>query len=502
MKFLKILNVRLGLANNSSSSHSLVFLPGPGRDKDVSDQEFGWNFFTAASRQAKTDYLAYLLYYSLKQVTTKELAQNITKTWAGANIFDGENSLETWEDDTIGHINHQSRYDLPSSWDGKGLDKEFFMALKEFILQPDLAILGGNDNVKENHPLAGRHSFKLPLPQDQSNFSKTMVARYDRSGDYWVLFDRDNGSKFRIQFTRESAEKYNRNNPLVPVKSELPELCDIKITDKCSFGCNFCYMGSTKEGNHASYDRIESIARALGKMKVMEAALGGGEPSEHPDFLKILKTFRDEGVVPNFTTFSLAWLNDRKIWEPIVKTAGSFALSCDNPEKVRKLGEKLRENGLQLQGGRLSDDNRLCKVSIQYVMGVTSLETLEKILQEADKWKFPVTLLGYKLNGRGKDFSPHPYDEGWKIIMDLREKGLLPALSIDTALALEWEEKLQQAKIPSWMYHTLEGKFSCYIDGVRGIMAPSSYGKPEEEVTINLDERKLEERLTEVYKQF
>ena len=45
-------NLRLGLATNSSSSHSLIFLAKkyPVKDHDINDGEFGWNFFTAASR--------------------------------------------------------------------------------------------------------------------------------------------------------------------------------------------------------------------------------------------------------------------------------------------------------------------------------------------------------------------------------------------------------------------------------------------------------------------
>ena len=53
---MKIHNLRLGFACNSSSSHSLIFLPGC--TDNAEGQDFGWQCFTLASSEAKMGYLA------------------------------------------------------------------------------------------------------------------------------------------------------------------------------------------------------------------------------------------------------------------------------------------------------------------------------------------------------------------------------------------------------------------------------------------------------------
>jgi hypothetical protein len=61
---MKLYNARLGFANNSSSSHSLLFLPGTSDDFAEADGrvEFGWGGFTLASPKAKLSYLATAIY--------------------------------------------------------------------------------------------------------------------------------------------------------------------------------------------------------------------------------------------------------------------------------------------------------------------------------------------------------------------------------------------------------------------------------------------------------
>ena len=39
-------------------------------------------------------------------------------------------------------------------------------------------------------------------------------------------------------------------------KAEFPENIDIKISDKCDMGCEFCHEGSTLNGNNSNFNRI------------------------------------------------------------------------------------------------------------------------------------------------------------------------------------------------------------------------------------------------------
>ena len=61
----------------------------------------------------------------------------------------------------------------------------------------------------------------------------------------------------------------------------------IQITNKCNMKCDHCVFSCTKRGSFMSLDTFEKacqIARDNGSF----ITIGGGEPTLHPDFLKIL----------------------------------------------------------------------------------------------------------------------------------------------------------------------------------------------------------------------
>jgi radical SAM protein with 4Fe4S-binding SPASM domain len=74
------------------------------------------------------------------------------------------------------------------------------------------------------------------------------------------------------------------------------------ITNKCSVGCQHCYMGAGKE-DQGELDTA-SLKRALdilADMKVFHIALGGGEALERSDLFEIAEYARSKGLVPNLT---------------------------------------------------------------------------------------------------------------------------------------------------------------------------------------------------------
>lgn len=266
-----------------------------------------------------------------------------------------------------------------------------------------------------------------------------------------------------------------------------------------------CYQGSTRQGQHAPFDVFDNLARALKELRVFECALGGGETTAHPRFVDILRAFRKQGVIPNFTTYSLAWLKDPKVWIPIIREAGSFAVSCDCAAKVLKLAERLKQNGLLIRRQGFVPDERAvanCRVSVQYVLGTSTVAELEALLRAADQCALQVTLLGYKQDGRGSQYTPHPTEGVWEMVTRLRDEGDLPSLAIDTALAAEWLPHLQEAGIPSWMYHVEEGRFSCYIDAVASTIAPASYGDRSLQQPLDLTRWSLEEAIQRAFVTF
>ena len=455
---MKIHNIRMGLATNSSSTHSLIFMSPERYQKTPTDAycDFGWDFFTAANKPSKENYLGYILKRNLEPIMGFQSAAILL-----SSLFPSRGEDFSYELDRIGYgIDHQSMITLPSNWDGKGIDLEFFKALRDYILDNPIAILGGNDNDDSAHPLAGAGvGVDLDLPMDYGYENTGLVARND--GDHWVLFNRNTGAKVRISFSSKTGAIADAN------KGATPELVDVKITDYCPFGCPFCYQGSTTEGVHADEHRVHNLAYLLAEMKVSEVAIGGGEPTLHPKFLDILKSFRYQNIIPNFTTKNLGWLKDEKLSSQILETCGAFAYSVHDRKDVAQLND--------LWEAKKKSNNKLSnsKISVQYVL--ESGGDLYGVLDEAKKHYIRVTLLGFKTTGFGKDFPTVP--ENWiETVQKVQKENGWLRLGVDTAIIQKYGNRIKkELSVREELMTAEEGKFSMYIDAVSQRMAPSSY---------------------------
>lgn len=262
-----------------------------------------------------------------------------------------------------------------------------------------------------------------------------------------AIFNKQDGSKLRL-----AVGKY--------LRSTRPELVDIKISDYCSWGCEFCYQGSTTEGEHARLSDIFYIADELSRAKVFEVAIGGGEPTEFPEFLSVLTYFHSVGIVPNFTTKSHIWV--RKNWKYIEPLIGAFAYSADNEKQLIQASKHFRD---------IPND----RINIHCVMGLQKRNDFYNYMKTANKLKLRVTLLGYKTTHRGADFEYFQLYHWWlEVIAQLIQERQCPTFSIDTTLAKQYQNELKQI-LPDYTYHTEEGKFSCYVDAVTMKIGASSY---------------------------
>jgi hypothetical protein len=385
----------------------------------------------------------------MQQVASSEVAHAVAEAWSGVRLA----PADEYED----YVDHQSLWTLPLDWTGKSVDKDFFDELHTFLMRDDVVVLGGNDNTEESHPLDKGRAYRIGLELEGN--SRDLVCRKDEGQNYWTLFNRSTGTKIRMSFE-------NDGKRLEPTKAMAPELVDVKITDYCPFNCAFCYQDSTVKGSHADKRFVDSLAGALGDMRVFEVAIGGGEPTLHPDFLEILQGFRQKGIVPNFTTKNLTWLNDHAMRPRVLELAGAFAYSVEKAADLEKLAA-LRDV--------YSIPER--QLNCQYVMGTTGLYEFERLLEAAAERRMRVTLLGYKQDGRGDQFKPEDYS-GWpavlKKIHDEHKWGI--RIGIDTALAREYQGQLADLGVPKWCYEVEEGKFSMYVDAVTKRTAKSSYG--------------------------
>src|SRR5574341_1239687 len=97
-----------------------------------------------------------------------------------------------------------------------------------------------------------------------------------------------------------------------------PELLDISIANWCDKGCPLCYRKSNEAGHHMSVNDYEDVIRQAQALHVMQVALGGGNPNQHPDFCDILRLTRQYGIVPNYTT------NGRGLTKQVLEATKAF----------------------------------------------------------------------------------------------------------------------------------------------------------------------------------
>ncbi|MCB0497862.1 MAG: radical SAM protein [Cyclobacteriaceae bacterium] len=125
-----------------------------------------------------------------------------------------------------------------------------------------------------------------------------------------------------------------------------PELLDISITNWCDKGCSFCYRQSTVQGQHMSLEDYQLIMKQAKELDVFQVAIGGGNPNQHPNFIEILQSTVDHGIVPCYTTNGRGLTNE--ILASTKKLCGSVAISAYEPySEFRKSIEQLLSFGIR-----------------------------------------------------------------------------------------------------------------------------------------------------------
>jgi radical SAM protein with 4Fe4S-binding SPASM domain len=135
------------------------------------------------------------------------------------------------------------------------------------------------------------------------------VKRHARE-HYSVLYNPDTGFFARVE---------DEGHP-EPFWSECgPELMDIAITNWCDRDCPMCYRNSDHNGQHMSVSDYHLIMAQAAELGVLQVALGGGNPNQHPDFCRILEcTRRHFAIVPSYTT------NGRGLSVKVVDASAEF----------------------------------------------------------------------------------------------------------------------------------------------------------------------------------
>ena len=459
-----IKNVRLSHATNSSSTHSIVIMNKSNHGYKptwVEEQEFGWNEFQLVDTEDKLAYLAQVIKSSLEQSDMdEEYIPLIIKELIGVDV------------DMLGSIDHQSSIPLPNSHKNpKSPNTAFIKDFKKFMERKDVVIFGGNDNSfeepGEKYAKDIKEEFKYTAGYGWYANPGGVLSK--KNGDWWTIYNRKTGAKMEFSFEAEPGE--------VP-KPIAPDLIDLKLTNYCPYGCEYCYMDSNSQGKHSDYHNVYSLATEMGEAGVFEVALGGGEPTLHPDFFKFLEIFKNQGVTPNFTTANTEWLKDYGSVSAVLACCGSFAFSS-------KVEKDLAEFTKQYNYHMKDRANFSFKPVIHVVIGTVTNYQLDRILKIASENMFGVTLLGFKDVGRGLEYTPRitqasEYLE-WlpTVLKECAEEHTFHRIGIDTSLAKELKEVME---LPDILYYTKEGFRSMYIDAVENIYAASSYSADTKEI--------------------
>lgn len=443
-------------ASNSSSTHSMLLIASHmvGKIKDRlhsgADQgAYGWENFVLASTEQKIRYLIAQLVSRFRgsPENMEVIARHFQQYYGGKEAF-----FEKIDSCFENYVDHQSVMKI-----GDTLTDDLVQQLLNLFTDPRIVICGGNDN-DDGNPSIPPHNQEIPILTEDTSFGLRM------DGKYIVMFDRNHGSKVRISLGSDAPEY---------TKSTYPELVDLKITDWCDAGCKFCYQGSTPKGKHASLKTIERILDMLVEMSVFEVAIGGGEPTAHPDFAKILKMITERGMIPNFTTYSMKWVDDADIFEAVHECCRGIGVSCLNVSDVEKANNLYRKT--------FSYNVSRPKVTAHHVFGSVPMQKTVEIIEAASRFYIPLLLLGFKETGFGKTYRRHDDDvtAAPMLKLCLENQGHMGGLMGDTAFVDNHPEIIKMLDIANVLIASPEGKFSCYVDACAMKMAASSYVDPD-----------------------
>lgn len=158
-----------------------------------------------------------------------------------------------------------------------------------------------------------------------NNNNNIFIKRYMDEG-YYVYFNKSTGVNVRCEFKENEEPFWSKHGP---------ELIDISITKWCDKGCEFCYRNSNKRGKHMKVGDFEEILRQAVEMDTLQVALGGGNPNQHPDFIKFLKLAREKyGIVPSYTTNGRGLTSE--VLDASKKYCGAVAVSAYEPYSEMK----------------------------------------------------------------------------------------------------------------------------------------------------------------------
>lgn len=264
-----------------------------------------------------------------------------------------------------------------------------------------------------------------------------------RNGNYIVGIG-DDGTKIRHTYDDEFVPSFAEN-------------VDIKLTDKCTVGCQFCYEGSTPSGRHGdivSYDFINHLH------PYTEMALNGND-MDNPQLDEFLTILRKQEVFPNITVHQNQFIKNYDKIKKLVDGGMVFGVGVSLLKPTENLLDML---------------SNIPNAVIHTINGILTEDNCTALMGKGVK----VLILGYKDMGRGASYLENASCSVTKNMSWLYDS--LPsvvksfeALSFDN-LAIEQLNVRRLMSKEEWdtFYMGDDGNFTFYIDMVKGEFAKNS----------------------------
>lgn len=190
---------------------------------------------------------------------------------------------------------------------------------------------------------------------------RTKIIRNEEQ-HYQTLFNQRNGFFARI-------EDFGYPEPMW--SNIGPELLDISITNYCDRDCKFCYRNSHVDGKHMDLKDLEMILEQCREISVLQIALGGGNPNQHPHFNSFLKLIREADIIPTYTSNGNGLTHD--ILVSTSDYCGAIGISAYPPYDL--LGKRVRE--ISKYG---------IKVNLHVILSVDTIDRIIEWLRETPEW--------------------------------------------------------------------------------------------------------------------
>lgn len=268
---------------------------------------------------------------------------------------------------------------------------------------------------------------------------------------------------------------------------DFPDSIDLKITNKCSWGCPYCHESSTPDGASFDFNKTTEILSQLPEVPI-EIAIGGGNVLEAPKLVELIKWIKERGNQPRVTINFKDLLSSPKKVEKLFKDVGALGISLDSLPKLGKdfigdesLKSTLWEKVMKSSRNPLFGEDPGIPCVIHIIAGIFPEGQLKKLVEVSE---YPILILGYKQWGRAKDTELPKSLEKFKmtvhsILADLKRSDYC-AFSRKTVgfdnLALEQLDIKSILTEKEWdnFYLGDEGTHSMYIDAVKGEYAMTS----------------------------